>query len=46
MNLVYRSPQNPSSHLTVKERTHASFPVRYLLQNHLICGRVLDFGCG
>jgi len=46
MNLVYRSPQNPNSHLTVKERTQASFPVRYLLQNCLIRGRVLDFGCG
>lgn len=46
MNLVYRSPQNPNSHLTVKERTQASFPVRHLLQNNLIHGRVLDFGCG
>lgn len=46
MNLVYRSPQNPNSHLTVKERTQASFPVRHLLRNSLIHGRVLDFGCG
>jgi diadenosine tetraphosphate (Ap4A) HIT family hydrolase len=46
MNLVYRSPQNPNSHLTVKERAQASFPVRHLLQNRLIHGRVLDFGCG
>jgi len=46
MNLVYRSPQNPNSHLTVKERTQASFPARHLLQNNLIHGRVLDFGCG
>ncbi|PWH14393.1 MAG: HIT family protein [Anaerolineae bacterium] len=46
MNLVYRSPQNPNSHLTVKERIQASFPVRHLLRNGLIRGRVLDFGCG
>ncbi|HOV48014.1 MAG TPA: HIT domain-containing protein [Anaerolineae bacterium] len=46
MNLIYRSPQNPNSHLTVKERTQASFPVRYLLNQGLLRGRVLDFGCG
>lgn len=46
MNLVYRSPQNPNSHLTVKERTQASMPVRHLLRAGLIHGRVLDFGCG
>ena len=46
MNLVFRSPKNPYSHLTVKERKQASFPVRYLLRAGLIRGRVLDFGCG
>lgn len=46
MNLVFRSPQNPNSHLTVKERTEASFPVRHLLRSGLIRGRVLDFGSG
>ena len=46
MNLVFRSPQNPNSHLTVKERMQASFPARYLFRAGLICGRVLDFGCG
>ncbi|MFZ5810000.1 MAG: HIT domain-containing protein [Chloroflexota bacterium] len=46
MNLVYLSPQNPHSHLTVKERTRPSFPVRHLLSMGLIRGRVLDFGCG
>jgi ATP adenylyltransferase len=46
MNLVYRSPQNPNSHLTVKERTQPSFPVRHLLRAGLIRGRVLDFGSG
>ncbi len=46
MNLVYRSPQNSNSHLTVKERTQASFPVRYLFRAGMIRGRVLDFGSG
>jgi ATP adenylyltransferase len=46
MNLVFRSPQNPNNHLTVKERSEASFPVRHLLQSGLIRGRVLDFGSG
>ena len=46
MNLVLRSPQNPNSHLTVKERLQASFPVRHLLRAGLIRGRVLDFGSG
>ncbi len=46
MNLIYRSPQNPNSHLTVKERTQASFPVKYLLNQGLLRGRILDFGCG
>lgn len=46
MNLVLRSPQNPNSHLTVKERSEASFPVRHLQRSGLIRGRVLDFGSG
>jgi len=46
MNLVYRSPQNPNSHLTVKERNQPSFPVRHLVRAGLIRGRILDFGCG
>lgn len=46
MNFVLHSPRNPHSHLTVKERTQASFPIRYLLKQGLITGRVLDFGCG
>lgn len=44
--MIYRSPQNPYSHLTVKERRGPSFPVKYLLQCGLIQGTVLDFGCG
>ncbi|MCS6906775.1 MAG: bifunctional class I SAM-dependent methyltransferase/HIT family protein, partial [Anaerolineales bacterium] len=46
MNLVYRSPQNPNSHLTVKERKEPSFPVRYLWRQGYLSGRILDFGCG
>jgi ATP adenylyltransferase len=46
VNLVFRSPQNPNSHLTVKERSQASLPVRHLLRSGLIRGRVLDFGSG
>lgn len=46
MNLVFRSPQNPHSHLTVKERQRVSFPVRHLFNQRLIRGRVLDFGSG
>ncbi|ABU56957.1 HIT family protein [Roseiflexus castenholzii] len=46
MNLIFRSVHNPHSHLTVKDRTQASFPLRNLLSRGLINGRVLDFGCG
>lgn len=35
-----------NSHLTAKERTSLSFPVRWLLQNNYLKGRILDFGCG
>lgn len=35
-----------NSHLTAKERTSLSFPVRWLLQNNFLKGRILDFGCG
>lgn len=46
MNFVFCSPQNPHSHLTVKERTRPSFPLRYLLKERKIQGRILDFGSG
>ena len=45
-NLVYQSPLNPNSHLTVKDRSGPSYPTRRLFQEELIAGRVLDFGCG
>ena len=38
--------QNPNSHLTAKEREGPSFPLKHLLREGLIRGRVLDFGCG
>jgi ATP adenylyltransferase len=44
--LIYQSPENPYSYLTAKERTEPSFPLRRLLSNGLIYGRVLDFGSG
>ena len=37
---------NPNSHLTAKERNSLSFPARYLHENGLLVGEVLDFGCG
>jgi ATP adenylyltransferase len=45
-DFVFQSPQNPNSHMTVKERSSASYPIRQLLAAGLIRGRVLDFGCG
>ena len=38
--------KNPNSHLTAKERDKLSFPVRQLLEQNLLKGKVLDFGCG
>jgi 2-polyprenyl-3-methyl-5-hydroxy-6-metoxy-1,4-benzoquinol methylase len=45
-DLIYRSPDNPNSHLTAKERDRPSFPTRRLFSEGLVTGRVLDFGCG
>lgn len=33
-------------HLTAKERTSLSFPTKWLRQNNLLIGEILDFGCG
>ena len=44
--MIFKSPKNPNSHLTVKERTKPSLPTKVLLERNLIVGRVLDFGCG
>ncbi|PIG93552.1 HIT family protein [Gloeocapsopsis sp. IPPAS B-1203] len=38
--------QNKFSHLTAIERTHLSFPAKFLLNNNLLKGKILDFGCG
>ncbi|MDI7274894.1 MAG: methyltransferase domain-containing protein [Anaerolineae bacterium] len=45
-DLVYRSPDNPNSHLTAKDRDGPSYPTRRLLLAGLLTGAVLDFGCG
>lgn len=44
--MIYQSPKNPYSHLTIKERRWPSFPTKQLFQRNLIRGRVLDFGSG
>lgn len=38
--------ENNYSHLTAIERTKLSFPSRYLLNQNLLKGDILDFGCG
>lgn len=45
-SIVFRSPKNPYSHLTAKERKYPSFPVKFLVSMNYIQGVVLDFGCG
>ncbi len=37
---------NPNTHLTAKERSNPSLPVRVLYERRLIQGKILDFGCG
>lgn len=44
--MIYKSPRNQYSHLTVKKRKWPSFPTKQLWKRGLIQGRVLDFGCG
>jgi len=44
--LIYRSSENPNSHMTAKERHGPSYPTRRLFRGKLLTGRVLDFGCG
>jgi diadenosine tetraphosphate (Ap4A) HIT family hydrolase len=38
--------ENINSHFTAKQREKMSFPTRILLNENLIEGKVLDFGCG
>lgn len=40
------TPQNIFSHLTAKDRTSLSFPTKFLLNNKLLNGSILDYGCG
>jgi len=44
--MIFQSPNNPNSHLTVKERDNVSFPTRILWEKHQLKGEILDFGCG
>lgn len=44
--MIYQSPENPNSHLTVKDRQWPSYPTKQLVVGKLIDGKVLDFGCG
>ncbi len=39
-----KNQNNP--HLTAKNRTTMSFPTRWMKQNNLLKGEILDFGCG
>ena len=38
--------KNNNSHLTAIKRTSVSFPTRWLMEQGLLQGRILDFGCG
>jgi len=44
--MIKRDKHNPNSHLTVKERTSPSLPVKALYERNMIKGETLDFGCG
>lgn len=44
--MIYQSPKNPNTHLTIKERKWPSYPTKQLFNRGLITGKVLDFGCG
>lgn len=44
--MIFKSKDNPNSHLTIKDRKYPSFPTKYLFRNKKITGKVLDFGCG
>ena len=44
--MIYKSKDNPNSHLTVKERKYPSLPLRFLNGKGLLLGDLLDYGCG
>ncbi|MBD2676505.1 MULTISPECIES: HIT family protein [Nostoc] len=41
-----KQQKNQFSHLTAIERTYLSFPAQLLLNQNLLQGKILDFGCG
>src|SRR6056297_3149919 len=41
-----KQQKNTFSHLTAIERTYLSFPAQFLLNQNLLQGKILDFGCG
>lgn len=41
-----KQQKNLFSHLTAIERTSLSFPAEFLLNQNLLKGKILDFGCG
>ncbi|MGH1394245.1 MAG: HIT domain-containing protein [Trichormus sp.] len=41
-----KQPKNQFSHLTAIERNYLSFPAQFLLNQNLLQGKILDFGCG
>lgn len=41
-----KQQSNIYSHLTAKERIYLSLPAQFLLENNLLQGDILDFGCG
>jgi 2-polyprenyl-3-methyl-5-hydroxy-6-metoxy-1,4-benzoquinol methylase len=44
--MFYLKIANKKSHLTAIHRRSPSSPLKFLLLNNNICGRVLDYGCG
>ncbi|MFN6564901.1 MAG: bifunctional class I SAM-dependent methyltransferase/HIT family protein [Nostoc sp. ChiSLP01] len=41
-----KQQKNQFSYLTAIERTYLSFPAQFLLNQNLLQGKILDFGCG
>ena len=37
---------NSYNYLTAQKRKSLTFPAKHLLNKRLLCGEVLDFGCG
>jgi diadenosine tetraphosphate (Ap4A) HIT family hydrolase len=44
--MIFKSPYNPNSHLTVKDRKKMSLPTTVLIEQNKLHGKILDFGCG